>query len=159
MLLYWKIKVMKRPRWNTEVTVKTWAREFLKVSSWRDFEAYDSEGNLIVLGTTEWVLIDVKTASIAKIPDKLKEDYKIIEKAVFEEEVSGKLKPEENMEKVYEYTGARRDIDANHHVNNVVYLELAYDAFPDNVDFNFNNIEIHYKKQIKLRRNSRNILF
>lgn len=158
MLLYWKIKVYKRPRWNTEVTVKTWAREFLKVSSWRDFEAYDNDGNLIVIGTTEWVLIDVKTGSIAKIPDKLREDYKLLNKKVFDEEISGKLKPEEKMKKIYEYTGDRRDIDANHHVNNVVYLELAYDAFPNDVKFNFSNIEIHYKKQIKLRRNSRNIL-
>lgn len=159
MLLYWKIKVYKRPRWNTEVTVKTWAREFLKVSSWRDFEAYDNEGNLIVIGTTEWVLIDVKTASIAKIPDKLREDYKLVNKKVFAEEISGKLKPEEDMEKIYEYTADKRDIDANHHVNNVVYLELAYDAFPYDEKLNFSNIEIHYKKQIKLRRNSRNILF
>ena len=99
-----------------------------------------------------------KDNSIAKIPEKLRDEYKLFKKTVFEEEISGKLKPEEDMKKVYEYTGATRDIDANHHVNNVVYLELAYDAFPNDVDFNFSNIEIHYKKQIKLRRNSRNIL-
>ena len=159
MLLYWKIKVIKRPRWDTEVTVKTWAREFLKVSSWRDFECYDEEGNLVVIGTTEWVLIDVNSGSIAKLPDKLREDYKLFPKSVFEEKITGKLKPEEGMQKIYEYRGARRDIDANHHVNNLVYLELAYDALPEDIKLDFSNIEIHYKKQIKLRRNSKFILF
>ncbi len=159
MLLYWKVKVIKRPRWNTEITIKTWAREFLKVSSWRDFEGYDSEGNLILIGTTEWVLIDAKNHSIAKIPDELKESYKVVSKKVFEEEITGKLKQEESMEKIYEYTAARRDIDANHHVNNVNYLELAYNVFPDDMNIDFDNLEIYYKKQIKLRRNSRNILF
>lgn len=41
MLLYWKVKTFKRPRWNTELTIKTWPRKFEKVSSWRDFEVYD----------------------------------------------------------------------------------------------------------------------
>ena len=47
------------------------------------------------------------------------------------------------MKKVYEYTAMKRDLDANHHVNNVNYLELAYEAFPEDV-------EICYKRQIKL---------
>ena len=46
MLLYWKIKTFKRPCWDTELTVKTWARKFEKVSSWRDFEVYDNEFNM-----------------------------------------------------------------------------------------------------------------
>ena len=62
----------------------------------------------------------------------------------------GRLKSEDNMEKIYDYTARRRDIDANHHVNNVNYLELAYDAFPENLNIDFSNIEIYYKKQIKL---------
>jgi len=41
MLLNWKIKIIKRPRWNTELTVKTWPRKFERVSSWRDFEVYE----------------------------------------------------------------------------------------------------------------------
>ena len=54
------------------------------------------------------------------------------------------------MEKIYEYTAKRRDIDVNHHVNNVNYLEFAFDAFPKDLEIKFNNIEIQYKKQIKL---------
>jgi len=54
------------------------------------------------------------------------------------------------MKKVYEYTAMRRDLDANHHVNNANYLELAYEALPEDVAIEFNNIEICYKRQIKL---------
>ena len=159
MLLYWKIKTIKRPHWNTELMVKTWARKFEKVSSWRDFEVYDNDGNLILIGTTQWVLIDVKKQSIAKITDKMHEEYGIFEKSVFEDEVSGKLQLEDKMEKVYEYTPTRRDIDSNHHVNNVNYLEIAYDAFTTGMNLDFENLEIYYKKQIKLRRNSMCLLF
>ncbi len=41
MLLYWKIKIYSRPKWNTKLIVKTWPRKIEKVSSWRDFEVYD----------------------------------------------------------------------------------------------------------------------
>lgn len=116
-------------------------------------------GNLILIATTEWVLIDVKKQTIAKITEKMADEYQIVPKSVFEEEIKGRLKPEENMEKIYEYTAMQRDIDANHHVNNVNYLELAYDAFPKDLKVDFENMEIYYKKQIKLRRDCIYMLF
>lgn len=151
MILNWNIKAMKRPRWDTEVVVKTWPRKFEKVSSWRDFEMYDNNGELIVIGSSEWVLIDVKKQRISRITDEMCKEYGIVPKSVFEEECD-KLKEGENMQKVYEYIARRRDIDSNQHVNNIVYLDFAYDAFPENVDLNFDNVQIFYKKQIKLRR-------
>lgn len=157
MLLYWKIKVSSRPRWNEELTIKTWPRKFEKVSSWRDFEVYDENGNLVLIATTNWVLIDTNTGRPARITEDMMNKYGIVPKSVFREEITGKLKTDENEKKIYEYTAARRDIDSNHHVNNVMYLEFAYDAFPDNIELDFNNIEIYYKRQIKIRRNFWNI--
>lgn len=150
MLLYWKIQVYERPRWNTNLIIKTWPRGFSKVSSWRDFEVYNEEGKKIAIASTEWVLVDAQKRNIARITDKMIEEYDIVSKKVFTEEITGKLKEPENMEKVYEYTSKRRDIDVNHHVNNVVYLELAYDALPKDINVDFNNLEIFYKKQVKL---------
>ncbi len=115
-------------------------------------------GNLIIIATTEWVLIDVNKGTIAKITEKMEKEYEIVPECVFEEEIKGRLKPEENMTKTHEYVARRGDIDANHHVNNVNYLEFAYDAFPENTKIDFKNIEIYYKKQIKLRRNCINML-
>lgn len=149
MLLYWKIKTFKRPCWDTELIVKTWARKFEKVSSWRDFEVYDNDKNLICIGTTQWVLIDVKKKRPTKITEEMASKYEIYEKSAFTEEIVGRLDEEENMQKIYEYKASRRDIDTNHHVNNVVYLELAYDALPQDMKMDFENFEIYYKKQIK----------
>lgn len=149
MLLYWKVKIFKRERWNTEITVKTWPREFSKISSWRDFEVYGKEGEKIAIASTEWVLIDAKKGRIGKITDEMADDYGIVESKAFNENLTGKLQELENMEKVYEYTAERRDIDTNHHVNNIVYLEYAYNALPEDISLDFSDIEIYYKKQIK----------
>ena len=53
------------------------------------------------------------------------------------------------------YKVMRRDIDINKHVHNLYYLDFAYEALPENV-YNtnkFNNVEIMYKRQIKLDDN------
>ncbi len=151
MLLFWKVKFFKRPIWNTDLVIKTWARSFNRISSWRDFEVYDSNGEKIAIATTEWVLIDALKNGIGRITEELMNSYGIVEKSVFEEEPTGKLKEEENMKEVYKYTAKRRDIDVNHHVNNANYLDIAYEAFPNDVEIdNFENIEIYYKKQIKI---------
>lgn len=159
MLLYWKIRAFKRPCWNTKLTIKTWPRSFEKVSSWRDFEVYDEEGDLIVIGTTQWALIDAKAGRLAKITEEMANEYGMVDKKVFEEEIIGKLKPDEDEKRKEEYTTKRRDIDTNHHVNNVSYLEFAYNVFPEDIKLDFKNLEIYYKKQIKLRRDSIYILF
>lgn len=152
MLLFWKVKFFKRPRWSTELTVKTWARDFNKISSWRDFEVYDLNGEQIAIATTEWVLIDAKKGGIGRITDELIGSYGIVQKSVFEEDIVGKLKEDENMQEITKYTATRRDIDSNHHVNNVMYLDIAYEALPDDVDIdNFENVEIYYKKQTKFK--------
>lgn len=150
MILYWKIKVYKRPHWDTDLIVKTWGRDFKKVSCWRDFEVYDTEGEKIAIATSEWVLIDAKKLSLTKMTEEVKNAYGDVPKKVFEEEIRGKLLEPDNMEKVYEYTPKRRDIDVNNHVNNIHYVEYAYDALPSQVKPDFNNLEIFYKKQIKL---------
>ena len=46
----------------------------------------------------------------------------------------------------------KRDIDINNHVHNLYYLDFAYEALPEDVyrADECNNIEVMYKKQIKL---------
>ena len=109
-------------------------------------------GNLILKGTSEWVLIDAKKQRVSKITEEMANEYGMVSKSAFDEQINGKISVPDSMRKIYEYKATRRDIDANHHVNNVNYLELAYDAFPEEVDIDFKNFEIYYKKQIKLRR-------
>ena len=58
----------------------------------------------------------------------------------------------ENFDLSFKYTVQRRDIDVNHHMNNINYLNVAYEFLPDDIYFanECNNIEIMYKKGIKL---------
>lgn len=99
MLLYWKIKIFKRSRWNTKLTIKTWPRKFERVSSWRDFEVFDESGELVSAASSEWVLIDTRKQSISKISEEMQKEYEVVQKSVFEEESSRKTKHAKRYEK------------------------------------------------------------
>ena len=57
----------------------------------------------------------------------------------------------EKFESEYIYKVARRDIDLNGHMHNLYYLDLAYEALPQEVYEKrpFDNVRIEYKKEIK----------
>ena len=121
-----------------------------KAFTYRDFEIRDKENNLCVIGTSKWVLVDINTNRIVRLDEQLIEDYEPEEKSVFDEELT-KLKVPEKFESEYIYKVARRDIDLNGHMHNLYYLDLAYEALPQEVYEKrpFDNVRIEYKKEIK----------
>lgn len=152
VILDWKLQVFSRCGYSEVVTVKTWVRENNKFYSYRDFEAYDSKNNLIAIGTSKWVLIDMNTKHITKIDDKLGEKYKPeYNKNVFNEKNLEKIKePTEYVSNII-YTVKRSDIDVNKHVHNLNYLDFAYEALPKEIyeKEELKNVRINYKHELK----------
>ena len=71
---------------------------------------------------------------------------------IFNSEIEKIELPEESeYTKKIEYTTTRRDIDLNGHMHNLYYLDLAYEALPEDVYEKrpYDNIQIQYKKEIK----------
>jgi len=97
-------------------------------------------------------LFDINKGSIAKITDDIKSKYVHVDKHVFDTSMNEKLKEPEGSSLITEYMVCRHDIDTNHHVNNLNYLDFAYEAIPEDVFFNtdFKNVEIMYKHEAKL---------
>lgn len=152
ILLGWKVKVIVRPRYNEELTVNTWGRESNRAFTYRDYELYDESGNLCIIATSKWAIVDIKNGHLAEITPELIEPYKCEEKKVFNSDYSFKLKEPETIDREIRYKVQRRDIDINKHVHNLYYLDFAYEALPEEIyeNFEFNNIEIMYKRQTKL---------
>jgi medium-chain acyl-[acyl-carrier-protein] hydrolase len=152
LLLNWKLKVFSRPKWEGTLTVNTWSKSMNPLFAYRDIEIFDDKNNLVAVGSSKWILFDINKQSLCKIPNEVKEKFPSVDKSVFEEKFVEKLKEPENSNFIYEYTIQRRDIDTNHHVNNLNYLDYAYQALPEAVysNTNFSNVEIMYKHEAKL---------
>lgn len=152
VLLGWKVKVINRPKYNTEIEIHTWARDSNKISTYRDFEIYDERGNLLIIATSKWILVDLNKEKMVELSPEIINLYQKEEKCVFEDRTIQKLKEPNSYSNQISYPILRSDIDINNHVHNLYYLDFAYEALPENVyrSKECNNIEIMYKKQIKL---------
>ena len=152
IILGWKIKIISRPIYDEVLKVRTWARSFNRAISYRDYEVYDKKGNLMIIATSKWAVIDINSGRLAEITPEIINAYKCEEKHALEDDDDMKMKEPAEKEKTLEYTIMRRDIDINKHVHNLYYLDYANEALPEEIykDAKFDNIEIMYKKQIKL---------
>ena len=152
IILNWKLRVINRPHTNTPLIVNTWVRSENPLYSYRDFEVYDSQKNLIATATSKWILFDINKKSIIKIPEGIKEKYSYENRFAICEKWNEKLKEPKDSKYVKSYIVQRRDIDTNNHVNNLYYLDFALEALPEKIynSVKFSNVEIMYKLEAKL---------
>jgi medium-chain acyl-[acyl-carrier-protein] hydrolase len=153
ILLDWKLQVLERCNYGEVVSLNTWVRDSDKFYSYRDFEVYDEKDKLIAKGTSKWVLVDIKTTHITRISDELIKKYNPeFEKNVFNEAKLERIKEPNNYQSNIIYKVNRADIDVNKHMHNLYYLDLAYEALPEDIYLNeeMNNVRINYKHELKL---------
>lgn len=151
IILNWKVQIISRPKCNDVISIKTWIRSFDKIYSFRDFEVYDDNNNLIAIASSKWVLKNHASKTIVRISPKIVDDYDCVDKSVFNDVFDSKCPVPENFSSTFEYVVQRRDIDTNHHVNNLYYIDFAYEALPDEIfnDCSLNCVQVFYKKEIK----------
>mgnify|MGYP002869402117 CR=1 FL=1 len=148
VLLNWKLKVLKRVKYSDKLLrVKTWSRGADKACTLRDFEIYDSEGNLCVVGSSKWTLIHLEKG-LMRLNNDLLINYQSEDKKAIPEFNFKKLHEPETYSNLYNYIVQRRDLDINGHMHNLNYLDLAYEALPKDIfeNYIFDDVEIMYKK-------------
>lgn len=151
-LLNWKVKIISRPKYGDTITINTWSRYSTKLYSYRDFEILNSKGEIIAIASSKWILIDVLKSRVAKIEEQLISKYYPENKSVFDIIDLPKLEEPESFSNSVNYKIRKSDIDINNHVNNLCYLDMAFEAFPDDMyKLNTcNEFEILYKHQIRV---------
>lgn len=156
VLMDWKVKVLQRPKYGGELVVNTWSRENniqeKKIATYRDFELYDKDGNLCVIATSKWVVVNIETGRLANIDKELQERYEPETKSVFDTwDIEKIAQGKENDSEVI-YDIKRNEVDFNNHMHNIYYMDLAYNALPEEVYNNrpFSEFRINYKREIKL---------
>jgi acyl-ACP thioesterase len=133
-LTAYHVKVHKRPRHEERVRVETWSREMRGVTASREFALYDQDGNLAVTALSNWGHINIETGKPERIPADYNERYgSEPDRSLFGALRLGKLKECESYLHQQTFTIPRYFIDANHHMNNVNYLDLASLVLPQAV--------------------------
>ncbi len=152
ILLDWKVKVLRRPAYGEELKVTTWSHSIERCFGNRYFTIEDEIGRICVAASSKWVLMDTEKWSIIRVDSELAEKFQSEpERQLPIDPTLGRLKPPAEYLSSVEYTVQRRDIDLFGHVHNTNYLDLAYEALPEDVYAlrPFDSVRITYKKEIR----------
>lgn len=74
IIIQYDIQVNRMPKANETIQIKTFAKEFNRLFSYREFEVYDEEGNLLVYVMTVFALMD-DNRKLSRIPAEIGKDY------------------------------------------------------------------------------------
>lgn len=152
IVLDWRVKVLKRPKYGEILKVRTWSRGIQKFFAFRDYELLNESGEVLVIGTSRWILRDISNNKMVLLNDELMERYESESRALFNDENFSKIELPSEFSNEMEYVVMRKDIDFNRHMHNLYHFELAYEVLPDDIYENniFDNFRITYKKELKL---------
>ncbi len=145
------IKVCKRPKYEEHLTAVTWNREMKNGIASREVEFYDESGDLAIVGISNWVRINGETLRPTRLSKEIAALYQSEpERKNFESAWVAKLKECDTYLEKKEYFIDRNWIDANEHMNNVYYIDLATLALPEEVyrQGECNEFMITYRKAI-----------
>lgn len=147
ILLAWKAHIIKHSRYSEVLTVKTWARTISKFHTYRDFEVYNEQNELVAIASSKWVFVNTETGKIQRISEDVLIQYSPEEKHVFDTDIEKLIEPSVHTHE-YNYKVRRCDIDINNHMHNLYYIDLAFEALPQEVYLSntFSDIEVMYKK-------------
>ena len=150
MLTSWRVELLERPGWPAPITVRTWPRDLEGFFSNRDFEVF-SGTDLIARGTSRWLLVNIDTGHASRITPEVEGAYTLESRAVFDTPVLTVGHSAPDAAETFSQVVGRRDIDTNHHVNNLHYLDYALEALPEDLWRQPpSTVEILYRKQIRL---------
>lgn len=152
VIIQWKVKIYRRFRYGETITARTWISGTKRLYTFREYEFFDEKGELVAAASSKWVLTHLDKGMIS-VPQEIIDGYGLEGRTVFEEGNNmARLKDPMDFSMPYEFTVPCTFIDINDHMNNIFYLDLAYQAMPIEVfkANNFNEFEIMYRKECKL---------
>jgi len=143
------LQIFNRPSIGKEITIKTWPSFVQKSFALREFEALAPGGQFIAKATISVAMIDLKTKKPVAIGDNLPQEYLTARRAIDEEFVT--LPKVSCLTKEVQLPVMIRDLDANGHVNHVVYAQWALESVPIDtwVSHHLTGIEINYKAEVR----------
>jgi acyl-ACP thioesterase len=142
ILMRLKVDILRMPTWLENITVETWPQKPAALYE-RDYLIKDETGEVLVRGSSVWVLMDLLTRSIRK---ETLFDYKgipLLTERAFKDRL-GKLRVDAALAPAIEKKIDYSDLDRNRHVNNTRYMDYAMDSI--GTDY----LNTHEVKQIEV---------
>jgi acyl-ACP thioesterase len=125
------LQVDKYPAWQDEITLNTWSAGTDGMYAYREYILENSKGEVILKGSSAWLILDMETRKIFRLSDY---------KATFPKRIDSnacrnpkRIKPDVHSENLNYSPVLFSELDINKHFNSVKYVERVLDNF--GIDF------------------------
>ena len=146
-----KIEVERFPLWEEEIRIETWIVGNDKFLSRRDFEWYDSKGNLIIKASTNWILFNTATRR-PQLVERMEFPVEMYPNKVATTSPISNIRSKFDDDNPYEYKVRYTDLDMIGHMNNTKYIQLLMNYYGEEFQKTkkFYSIDINFKTEAKL---------
>ncbi|OJF93063.1 acyl-[acyl-carrier-protein] thioesterase [Alkalibacterium sp. 20] len=127
IVLRYEFVVTRMPHYKEEVEIETFATEYNKLFTYREFIVRDNNQNELIKVKTTFALMNIENRKMTRIPSEVINPYQ----ADFSKRIRRNAKPHEvDLIQAVQtnYSVRYFDIDANQHVNNSKYIEWLLDS-------------------------------
>lgn len=142
-----KFKVISQPKSYQKVVVKTWPLEPNRLSYRREYCIEDENGQQLVAGSSEWVVMHSEKRRLVSAQDLYPFTDGFYTEMMCEEKL-GKIHDFEPIGEPYIVNAGFSELDVNNHVNNTKYANYVLDAInPEKAD-ELKEFQIDYRKEV-----------
>jgi acyl-ACP thioesterase len=141
-----QIQIHRIPKWTEQFNLTTWPSGTEGLFALRDYQMYNSEGEVLIGATSSWLIVDIKT----RRPQRLEAFKGVMPIRADIRATNGNATKIDvtdiGMTSSISESAKISDIDVNGHINNTKYVEWAINSFPINEYKNFEvkGIEVNF---------------
>lgn len=150
-------EILSAPSRYQTVTVKTWPLEPHRLNYRREYSITDEEGNLLIKGSSEWVIVHSEQRRFLSVPNLYPFTDGFCCDTMFEGKLS-KIADFEATDVPYIVNAGFSELDVNNHVNNTKYANYVMDTVVPSADDVLEKFQIDYRKEV-LQGTQLNIYF
>lgn len=140
----WQICIGEYPRVADRIKVSTWPYAFRQMLGERNHTISTPEGKVLAWANSNWVLMDMAKQRPIPVPGELAARYSLEEPYPMEYAPRKIVLPKDGEEKA-PIVITKAYLDANQHVNNARYVQIAEEYLPE--DFAIRELRVEYKRQ------------
>ena len=127
-----RLQVERMPVHTEEIIAVTWERFEKGPLFYRDFEIKSESGEVLISGSSQWILVDITTREILR-PSALAQGKRQKDPRKSDCPDCEKLKKAGELSFLGRRPVYYSDLDGNNHVNNAVYGKVAVDFLPEEI--------------------------
>ncbi len=147
VLSRYHVRMERYPDVGETIEVRTWRSFGGGIFSLRDYEIVDSNGNLLALATSSWVIMDLASKRPVKL-DKVLAELPTFDRRALHDDFAP-LPKLINYSREDSFRVRMADLDQNRHVNHTVYVEWALETVPMEIldGFSLVELEVGYRAE------------